>query len=53
MINYRVGGSVGDELVIDGVVSLCFVEGHSAMETDSFDLGLKSEGRLLFMEHDL
>ena len=43
MINYGVGGSAGHELVVDGAVSLCSVEGDNATQTDSFDFGSRSE----------
>ena len=53
MIDYGVGGSAGRELVIDGVVSLCSVEGNSVTLIDSFDFGSRSEGRFLFVGHNL
>ena len=53
VINYGVGGSTGHELVIDGAVSLCSVEGDSATQTYSFDFRSRSEGRFLLMGHDL
>ena len=39
---------MGDELVTDGAASPCSVEEDSITQTDSFDLGSRSEGRLLF-----
>ena len=39
VIVYGVRGSVGDEFVIDWAVSLCFVEGNSATQTDSLTSG--------------
>ena len=53
MIDYGVGGLAGRELVIDGAVSLCSIEGDSVTQTDSFDFGSRSEGRLLFVGHNL
>ena len=53
MMDYGVVGSVGHELVVDRAVSLCSVEGDNTTQTYSFDFGLRSEGRLLFVEHNL
>ena len=48
VIDYGVGESVDDELVIDGAISLYSIKGDSVTQTYSFDLGSRSEGRLLF-----
>ena len=46
MIDRGVRESMGDKLVTDGAVSPCSVEGDSITQTNSFDLGSRSEGRL-------
>ena len=53
VIDYGVGGLVGHELVIDGAVSLCSIERDSLTQTNSFDFGSRSEGRHLFVGHNL
>ena len=53
VINHGSGGSAGHKLVIDEVVSFGSVEGDSVTLTDNFNFGSKSEGRLLFVGHDL
>ena len=46
MIDRGVRELVGDDSVTDGAVSPCSVERDSVTQSDSFDLGSRSGGRL-------
>ena len=47
IVDHRTVESVGGELITDGVISHCFVEGDNVVRVDSSNIGSRSKGRLL------
>ena len=46
IVDHRTVESVGGELITDGVISHCFVEGDNVVRVDSSNTGSRSKGRL-------